>query len=177
MAFIIVTGIELLYREETPQVETVLVYVAKDKIEVGTFIMDYMMEGVEIPKHLASEYIVKEPIEGFSVDSLEKGEFIYKHQISELAPMAIDEDERMITVKCSVVTANGWLFQINEVIDLIIVSGEDLIKLENARVCRIFGDDLTESKTPSYMSLIMSKEDAEKYFSLLSKSQVYLSKK
>lgn len=177
IAFLVVTGIEILYKHDRLEVETVTVYVASERIKSGTYIMDYMLESIELPKHLASEYIVKEPIRGYLLDSIDEGQFIYEHQVSKSAPLEMQDNQRMITIKCDTVTANGWLFQINEMIDVIMIRADQMICLEDAIICRIFDETLDDNQPPEYVSLIVDKNAAETYFKNIEKAEVYLSKK
>lgn len=175
IAFLSLTLLEILLSEETVESEMVMVYVTKEKIPSGTQIESDMIESVGIPKHLASEYLIKEDIEGYTITDLQAGQFIYGHQLTDKPPILIEENERMITIQCSTVEANGWLFEINELVDLVMIHREGKIVIEDARVCRLFSD--TQSTSNDYLSLIVNENASYLYYENVSKSQVYIGKK
>lgn len=177
LAFILVSGIEFLYKEKSPQIEMIVVYVANQKIDQGSYLTNNMMTSVSIPKNLLTEHMLRQPIKGYLKNDIEVGEFIYHHQISQVSPIEFKENHRMITVKCDIVSANGWLFDLNEIVDLVMVNGDHNLIIENAKICRIFNDNISGSEVPNYISLIVNEKEANTYFNLIAKSQVYLSKK
>lgn len=176
-AFVTLLCIEMIYTKDVNPIETVSVYVAKEKIKPGTQLLDYMIESVMIPKHLASEYIVTDHITGFMLTTVEPGEFLYKHQLSDSSPIQLQEHERMITVKCNIVEGNGWLFKINEKVDVVMVTDDDKIVIKDASICRIFDENISDELLPTYISLIVDESASLIYFTNLSRSEVFLSKK
>ncbi|WP_240839594.1 SAF domain-containing protein [Acidaminobacter sp. JC074] len=176
VAFVLLTILEMVINEDKPETEMIAVYVASEEILSGTQIQSYMIEEVSIPKHLSSAYIATGHINGYTTTTLQPGEFIYSHQLSDKSPISLMENERMITIKCSVVEGNGWLFKINELVDVVMVHKDGRVLIEDAKVCRLFNDEMDDSML-QYMSLVVNTEASYKYYDNLSKSQVYISKK
>lgn len=160
---------------ETIDLETV--FVAAESIEVGTQLSRSMVKAVEIPKHLLSEYIIKDNFDGFLLTSVEAGEFLYTHQIASKSPLQIKASERLITIKCSIIESNGWAFQINDTVDIVMIDFDKSIVLKNALVSRIFDEDLSRDSMPAYLSVIVSEEDAMTYYKRVSNSRIFISSK
>ena len=176
VAFISLTAFEIIVNDDKADTEVMTVYIANEEILSGTQIQDYMIDEVTIPKHLASEFIITGDVNGFATTSLQPGEFIYRHQISEKSPINLLDNERMITISCTIVEGNGWLFKINEMVDIIMVCKEGKVLIEDAKVCRLFSETLDETQ-PEYISLIVDIESSYQYYENVSKSQVYICKK
>jgi Flp pilus assembly protein CpaB len=153
------------------------VFVAARSISVGSQLNMDMLKAVEIPEHLLSEHIVTEQVEGFLLSSVQAGEFLYKHQIASRSPLHIDTSERLITIKCTMIESNGWAFQLNDTVDIIMVDLEGSIVLKNAVVSRIFDEDLNSASIPEYLSVIVSEEDAMRYYNKVSNARVFISHK
>ncbi len=176
-AFGTILGIEKIYSKDVDTTEIVSVYVAKERIEVGTQLLEYMIEPVMIPKHLASEYIIKEHVTGYMLTTIEEGEFIYKHQLSDCSPLQLKDDERIITLNCNVVEGNGWIFTINEKVDVVMIATDETIVIKDAMVCRIFDENMSNELVPEYISLVVDESSALNYYSNVSHSEVFISKK
>lgn len=169
--------VEAALADSKEQIEMVTTYVAKKEIKCGTAITTSDFEAVEIPRHIASTYIIQSAPSGYLLVDIAKGEFVYHHQISDQSPIHIEEDERMITLQCDVVEGNGFLFDLNEYVDLVMIHKEEKIIIEDAYVCRILDENLKSEKRPMYISFIVKTEDALVYFQNISTSKVFISKK
>ena len=163
--------------EDNNEMEDVAVYVTAIPIEVGMQIQNNMLREVMIPKHLLSEYIVREHIEGYMLTSVGEGEFLYEHQISSVSPLKLNETQRLITIKCSIIESNGWIFQINDIVDIVMVHNDEKTVIENAVISRVFDETLGNESIPEYVSVMVSEEDAMKYFQKVSNSKVFISHK
>lgn len=159
------------------EMEEVAVYVTAIPIEVGMQIQKNMLKEVMIPKHLLSEYIVREHIEGYMLTSVGEGEFLYEHQISDDSPLKLNETQRLITIKCSIIESNGWVFQINDIVDIVMIHNENKTVIENAIVSRVFDETLGNESIPEYVSVLVLEEDAMEYFQKVSNSKVFISHK
>ncbi len=176
VAFISLTIFEIIVNDDKVDTEVMTVYIANEEIPSGTQIQDYMIDEVSIPKHLASEFILTGDVNGFATTNLQPGEFIYIHQISDKSPIDLLENERMITISCTIVEGNGWLFKINEIVDVVMIYKDGNVLIENAKVCRLFSETIDETQ-PEYISLIVDIESSYLYYENVSKSQVYICKK
>ncbi|MBI9013369.1 MAG: hypothetical protein JEZ08_14140 [Clostridiales bacterium] len=163
--------------EDKNEMEEVSVYLTAMPIEVGTQIQNNMLREVMIPKHLLSEYIIRENIEGYMLLSVGEGEFLYEHQISDVSPLKLNETQRMITIKCSIIESNGWIFQINDIVDIVMVHNDEKTVIENAVVSRVFDETLGNEAIPEYVSVLVSEEDAMKYFQKVFNSKIFISHK
>lgn len=163
--------------KDNNEMEDVAVYVTAIPIEVGMQIQNNMLREVMIPKHLLSEYIVREHIEGYMLTSVGEGEFLYEHQISSVSPLKLNETQRLITIKCSIIESNGWIFQINDIVDIVMVHNDEKTVIENAVISRVFDETLGNESIPEYVSVMVSEEDAMKYFQKVSNSKVFISHK
>lgn len=176
IAFLILSLIESEVVGDDSEVNHVMVYKAKDKIESGIQITTDLVEEVHIPEYLVSDDMVKSLTGSYAREDFEEGQFIYTHQLGSSSPLSFDEDERMITIKCSIVEGNGWLFELNEIVDVIMVTPDQEIVIEDGKVCRLF-DETYQENNPEYISLIVSKSDAMVYYRWVSRSQVFIAKK
>lgn len=177
VAFVGVMAIEmLLLKEETPM-EVVQVYITESPVKSGDSVEMSNLRSVEIPKHLASTYILKDKKSGYFQTDLKTGEFIYAHQISDMKPMTIPKGHRLITIQCDVVESNGWLFKINERVDVVMNISEEQLVIKDAIVTKIFDENLKDETLPAYVSLMVPASDAMKYYFYLSNAEVFISKK
>ena len=62
-------------------------------------------------------------------------------------------------------------------VDVVMVTVEDEIVIKDAVVCRIFDENISDELLPVYISLIVDETSALQYFTNLSHSEVFLSKK
>lgn len=176
IAFIILSVIEYEVMGSSYEINYVQVYVAKEKIKAGALITEDLVKQVKIQEDNITSDMMRSIPKAYATVDFEENQIIYHSQLNDESPMKLVDDQRMITVKCSIVEGNGWLFGMGERVDVILVSPDDSIVIEDAIVCRMFNETYNE-EDPNHISLIVTEKEALLYFQRLSKSQVFVAKK
>lgn len=176
VAFVVLSLIESKVMVNAYEMNYIRVYVAKERIKTGTLITESLVEPVDLQENVVTEDMMRDIPNKYAIVDYEKNQFIYQSQLSYESPIELLDDERMITIKCSIVEGNGWSFEINETVDIVMVSPEEHAIIKNARVCRVF-NEMYGDNDPEYISLIVSESEALIYYQQVSKSQVFIAKK
>lgn len=114
---------------------------------------------------------------GYLKTAIKAQQIILQNQVSNRPLFLMEDSERLITIKCSVVEANGWQFTSGDYVDLVMVPvNEAQVVLENLKVYQTFGS-IKDSAVQEYISLIVQASDAYRYYNHLKDSQIFISVK
>lgn len=154
--------------------ETITAYVAKDIIPYGTKLLESSFKKIDINKSEYDGEMLSQFKDGYSSQTITRGQVLTAEILTLDPPVIIREDQRLITIKCSIVEANGWQFENGDLVDLVIIANNDTkIVLKNLKVFQVFGG-LDDSILKEYVSLIASESDAYTYYQNLRESQLYI---
>ena len=103
-----------------------------------------------------------------------EGGYLLYDQINKESIFQLDEDQRLITVKCSIVGSNAWQSDLFDRVDILMVENELTHIIEDALVYKRYNQQLEEAGLPEYYVFIVNSQDALFYYEHLKASDVYI---
>lgn len=103
-----------------------------------------------------------------------EGSYLLYDQVNRERIFQLKEDERLITVKCSIVGSNAWQSDLFDRVDILMVENEMTYIIENALVYKRYNQQLDDSGLPEYYVFIVKSQDALFYYEHLKASDVYI---
>lgn len=142
---------------------------------------DYYLEKkdlkvIQLPKELyQSNMILSSSFEaGYLIQEAYKDTFVYEKLLTDEPSFKLKEDQRLITVKCSVLQSNGWYSQTNDLVDLLMVEENNQYIIKDATVLKYFDQNLSSEGLAEYYTFIVTTKEAMMYYEKLKSSEVYI---
>ena len=103
-----------------------------------------------------------------------EGGFLLHDQVNKEKIFDLKEEERLITVKCSIVESNAWQSDLFDRVDILMVKKDMTHTIKNAVVYKRYNQQLDQGGLPEYYVFIVNSQDALFYYEHLKTSDVYI---
>jgi len=155
---------------------SVEVAIFQSAYEAKSFIDHGSITYISIPaSHVVGDFIRREDFRpAYIRQGVEAGFFLLKGNLSDAPLVNLDQDQALITLKCSIVESNGWLAEVDDLVDLYMVGSQHRILIEGARVYQVLDAYLGDQGLAEYYSLIVEKDQAIQFYDYLDKSKVFV---
>lgn len=181
LAIIILVMLGVEWRMNTMQtIETVQVVGINQQLSVGEMLTKDSLYWVDYPAALLQSDMITDMADAigqYNLQLLYPNTLLHSEMLKPTPVLTLNAKERIITVKCTPVTSNGWRGKRYDLVDLVLVTHDETFVLSDARVVSKFGEDLTEQAVPVYYSLVVSEQQAMDYYTHIQNGTVFVSVK
>lgn len=182
LIMIVLLTVIVVYEHQTMksinQVETITVYQFNKSLNIGDPLKQEDLNAVEFPINLITNEVslnLKDTHSSYMTTPVIKGMYLLNDMVSQNNYLRLSDNQRLITIKCSIEESNGWLSQRGDSVDLFMITPETVIPLHEVIVYKAFDDQLLEENDYMYYVMIVTDAQAAVYYKYIQQSDIYVS--